>query len=217
MNKQSLVFGAAVAMLFAFLVAASMFRGDRAEEIGFLAQENASVLAPVHAQTKGPADAKVYLIEFFDPACETCAKFHPAVEALLATYPGKLRLVLRYAPFHPGSEDMVKILEAARKQDKYWEVLEMMFATQPAWASHGHPQPERIWEFLPKTGVDVERLKADLNDTSVDALIEQDLADAATLGIRKTPGFLVNGKPLTSFGYAQLKALVDSEIAANYP
>jgi len=217
MNKQSIVFGAGVAMLLAFLVAASMFRGEQAEKIGFLAQENASILAPVHAQTKGPADAKVYLIEFFDPACETCAKFHPAVERLLADHPGKIRLVLRYAPFHHGAEDVVKILEAARKQDKYWEVLEMLFATQPAWASHSHPAPERIWEFLPKTGVDVARLKADLNDTSVDALIEQDLADAATLGIRKTPGFLVNGKPLPSFGYAQLKALVDSEVAANYP
>ncbi len=217
MNKQSIVFGAAVAMLLAFLVAASMFRGDRAEKIGFLAQENASVLAPVHAQTKGPADAKVYLIEFFDPACETCAKFHPAVERLMAAHPGKIRLVLRYAPFHPGSEDVVKILEASRKQGKYWQVLEMLFATQPAWASHSHPQPERIWEFLPKTGIDVQQLKADLNDTSLDALIEQDLADAATLGIRKTPGFLVNGKPLASFGYAQLKALVDSEVAANYP
>ncbi len=217
MNRQTLVFGSAVVLLLAFLVGASMFRGQREVRIGFLAVQNASTLAPVHAQTKGPADARVYLIEFFDPACETCAQFHKPVEDLLAAHPGQIRLVLRYAPFHPGSKGMVKILEAARKQGKYWETLEVMFATQSAWASHRNPQPDRIWEFLPRAGVNIEQLKADLDDPDLDALIEQDLADAATLGIRQTPGFLVNGKPLVHFGYAQLKALVEEEIAASYP
>lgn len=216
MNKQSLVFGSAIALLLAFLVAASMFRGQQAEHIGSLAMENASVLAPTHAMTKGPADARVYLVEFFDPACETCARFHAPVEALLAAHPDKIRHVLRYAPFHPGSDGVVKMLEASRKQDKYWETLELMFATQSSWASHADPQPARLWGLLPRAGVDVERLRADLNDPSLDALVEQDLADAATLGVRKTPSFFVNGKPLPSFGYPQLKALVESEVAANY-
>ena len=47
-------------------------------------------------------------------------------------------------------------------------------------------------------------------------MIRQDVADAQTLGVRKTPSFFVNGKPLLSFGLSQLKALVNNEVAATY-
>ena len=216
MKKQSIVIVAAVVMVLAFVVGASLYRGMQAERVGFLAQENASTLVPDHAPIKGDEDARVYIVEFFDPACETCRVFHAPVERLMAAHPGKLRLVLRYAPFHQGSDVVVKMLEASRKQGKYWETLELMFASQPAWASHHNPQPERLWELLPRAGVDVVRLRADMNDPALDALIEQDLADAATLGARKTPTFFVNGKPLPSFGWEQLQTLVESEVAANY-
>ena len=46
--------------------------------------------------------------------------------------------------------------------------------------------------------------------------ISQDMADVQTLNISKTPEFLVNGKPLSSFGYDQLKALIDAELANEY-
>lgn len=135
---------------------------------------------------------------------------------LMAANPGKIKLVSRYAPFHEGSDYVVKMLEAARKQGKYWETLELMFSTQPYWASHHKPQPQLLWRFLPKAGLDMEQLKMDMNDPEIAKIIEQDLADAKTLNVKKTPEFFVNGKPLPSFGYDQLKELVRSEIEANY-
>lgn len=216
-KKPIIVIVAAVAMVLAFVVGTSMFRDRQAERVGFLAQENASTLVPAHAPTLGDEDARVYIVEFFDPACETCRVFHAPVKKLMAAHPGKLRLVLRYAPFHEGSDVAVKMLEASRKQGKYWETLDLMFASQPAWASHHNPQPELLWELLPRAGVDVERLRADMQDPALDALIRQDLADGATLGARKTPTFFVNGKPLPSFGMEQLQTLVESEVVANYP
>jgi len=158
----------------------------------------------------------VYLIEFTDPACETCSKFHPLVKKLLADNPGKIKLVVRYAPFHDGADYFVKILEAAKKQGKYWETLEVMFKTQRHWASHSNPQPKLIWKFLPKTGLDIQKVRNDMNDPEIENIITQDLADAKTLNVRKTPGFFVNGKPLQKFGYNQLKELVASEIKKNY-
>ena len=53
-----------------------------------------------------------------------------------------MRLVVRYAPLHQGSDTAVKILEAARLQGKYWEAVEKAMAFQPQWASHDHPRPE---------------------------------------------------------------------------
>jgi len=55
-----------------------------------------------------------------------------------------------------------------------------------------------------------------MNDPEIGKIIQQDLADAKTLNVRKTPGFFVNGKPLPSFGYEQLQELVESEMRKYY-
>ena len=124
--------------------------------------------------------------------------------------------MLRYAPFHQGADTMVLILEAARRQGLFWETLEVMYASQPEWASHHQPRPERIWEFLPSAGVDVEQIRKDMGDPDLRAVMLQDLEDGRTLGVRRTPQFFVNGIPLLSFGRSQLKRLLDSEVAARY-
>ena len=134
----------------------------------------------------------------------------------MAANPGKIKLVVRYAPFHKGADDMVKILEVARKQGKYWEALEVMYKTQRYWASHHNPKPQLIWKFLPRAGIDPEKIRNDMNDPAIERLIQQDLADAKALNVRKTPGFFVNGQPLTPFGYKQLHELVESEIKEKY-
>jgi protein-disulfide isomerase len=56
-----------------------------------------------------------------------------------------------------------------------------------------------------------------MKDPAIARLIAQDLADARTLNVRKTPGFFVNGRPLQSFGYRQLQDLVRSELEKVYP
>ena len=165
----------------------------------------------------GSDDAKVYLIEFMDPACETCAAFSPIIKQIMDANPGKIKHVIRYAPFHHGADNFVKILEAAKKQGKYWETLDVMYKSQRYWASHSNPQPQRIWQFIPQAGVNVEQIRRDMNDPAIAKLIDQDLADAKTLNVRKTPGFFVNGKPLQTFGSRQLLQLVQDELRANYP
>ena len=216
MKRQHIAFLGAAGLMLAFVVASFLYKGQRAEELGSMAQSNGSPLLREHAPSMGPADAKVIIVEFFDPACETCRDFAPYVKNLLAQHAGKVRLVLRYAPLHQGSDTMVKILEAARLQGKYWETLQVMFDTQPQWASHHRPQPDKIWEFLAPTGLNVEALRRDLDDPRILKIVQQDIADARTLGVRKTPEFFVNGKPLPSFGLTQLQALVAAEIEANY-
>ena len=203
-------------LLLLFVLGVSIYKNQQAKKFGFMAQENASTFVREHSQTLGSDDAKVYLVEFSDPACETCSRFHPLVKDLMAANPGKIKLVVRYAPFHTGADYFVKILEAARKQGKYWEALEVMYKFQPYWASHHNPQPHLIWKFLPNAGLDLEKIRNDMNDPKIAKLIKQDIADAKTLNVRKTPGFFVNGKPLLKFGYNQLKELIESEIRANY-
>lgn len=216
MKQYVLLAVASLALIFGFMFASSYYKEQQAEKLSFMAKENASTFVRDHSQTLGNDDAKVYLVEFMDPACETCAAFTPFVKRMMAANPGKIKLVLRYAPFHDGADYFVKILEAAKKQGKYWETLDIMYKSQPYWASHSNPQPQKIWQFLPQAGLDIEQIKKDMNDPAIAALIAQDIADAKTLNVRKTPGFFVNGRPLQVFGYQQLQELIDSELKVMY-
>ena len=74
-----------------------------------------------------------------------------------------------------------------------------------------------LFIFFNKKEDDIEQIKKDMNDPEIVRIIEQDLADAKTLNVQKTPGFFVNGKPLQEFGYQQLQQLIESEIRVNYP
>jgi protein-disulfide isomerase len=206
-----------VFLVLAFIGGSAYYKGLQVEKYGFMAEENAELFVREHSPTLGSDDAKVYIVEFMDPACETCAAFAPFIKQAMAANPGKIKLVLRYAPFHDGADNFVKILEAARLQGKYWETLDIMFKTQHIWASHHNWQPKKLWEILPKAGLDIERIRKDMHSPAIAKIIEQDMADVKALNVQKTPGYFVNGKPLQQFGYRQLAQLIQSELDRQYP
>lgn len=216
MKKQYIVLISSVLLVLLFVAGVQIYKGQQIKKYGFLAANNASLFIREYSPTLGNDDAKVYLIKFTDPACETCSAFHPFVKKLMAAHPGRIKLVIRYNPLHEGADYPVKILEAARKQGKFWETMDILYRTQGHWTSHHIVQPQKMWRILSMAGLDIEKIRKDMNDPSIQERIEQDLADAKALGVTKTPGFFVNGKPLTSFGRSQLRQLVDSEIKENY-
>ena len=165
-----------------------------------------------YSPVKGSPDAKVTIVEFFDPACETCRAFYPFVEQLMEANPGKIRLVLRYTPFHEGSDYVVKILEASREQGKYWETLEALLMSQRQWVSNHVVQQDRVLPALLQVGLDINRLRADMDSPEVSARIEQDKQDSILLKVSATPEYFVNGRPLPSFGQQQLRDLVREEL-----
>jgi protein-disulfide isomerase len=208
---------ACIILILAFVIGSNLYKDKQADKYGFMADKNIELFVRDHSPTLGSEDAKVYIVEFMDPACETCAAFAPFIKKIMAANPGKIKLVLRYAPFHDGADNFVKILEAARMQGKYWETLDVMFKTQNIWASHHNYQPQRLWEVLPRAGVNIEQIKKDMHDPAIAKIIEQDMADVKALNVQKTPGYFVNGKPLQNFGYRQLQHLIQSELDAKYP
>lgn len=211
-SQQKLVIFSAIGLILFFMIAGYAYKNYQSNEVSNKAKENALLLERPYSYSIGNKDAKVHIVEFFDPACETCAQFKPLVDKIMKDNEGKIRLTLRYAPYHTGSDHVVKMLEAARKQGKFEETLEMMFLTQRYWASHHKPNPQVLWQFLPKIGLDIDKLVIDMKDPSLDKLIAQDLADAKILGANKTPSYFVNGKPLQRFGYEELKELIYSEL-----
>ena len=215
--KYALIGISCVVLAFAFVVGSNYYKEQQVKKYGFMAAENRELFIRDHSRTLGSDDAKVFLVEFMDPACETCAAFSPFVKKIMDANPGKIKLVLRYAPFHDGADNFVKIAEAAGKQGKYWETLDLMFKTQSIWANHGNWQPEKLWDLLPRAGVDIEQIRKDMHSPEIAKIIEQDMADVKALNVQKTPGYFVNGKPLQTFGYRQLHDLIQTELNLQYP
>ncbi len=210
--KKTIFLATAALLLLVFGAGAVYFSNQRAEQAKQLAAQNQQVLMRTHSPTEGSANAPVHIVEFFDPACGTCREFYPLVKNMLKDNPGKIQLVLRYAPLHPGSDQVVKLLEASRKQGKFWPTLERLLATQSYWVINHTARPDLVWAQLEGLNLDVARLKEDMNSPEVARVIEQDVADSKVMNVSATPEYFVNGKPLPGFGYEQLKTLVDDAL-----
>lgn len=178
--------------------------------------DESAALASTHSPTLGPATAKVHVVEFLDPACETCAAFFPIVKQLMSENPGRIRLSTRHVALHEGSEVPVRVLEASRAQDKYWETLAALFATQSQWAVNHTVQPTRVMQAIAGVGLDMAKLEADMNSPEVTQRIERDLEDAKALRVTATPEYFVNGKPMPSFGEQQLRDLISEALQDAY-
>ncbi len=173
---------------------------------------NSAMFERAHSPSFGPDNASVTIVEFFDPACEACRAFYPYVKEIMKRHPEDVRLVIRYAAFHDGSETVVRLLEAARQQQIYQAVLETLLIKQGEWASHHSPNVDRAWELAAEAGLDITKAKAILDSKEMNQLIEQENADLRAFKINQTPTFFVNGQPLEQHGPDHLYQLVIEQL-----
>lgn len=216
MKKSYIITATALFMIGVFMTGSYLYKTQKNDDNTKLATQHRAALEHFHSPRMGSSNAKVTIVEFIDPACETCRLFHPYVKDLLEKHANQVNLVVRYAPFHQGSDYAIKMLLAAKQQGRFWDVLELMYDTQEGWASHHQPQPEKLWEYLDYYKFDTASMKKNMDNPTFEKIIAIDLADAKLLGANKTPTYFVNGKPLPSFGYEQLRSLVEQEISENY-
>jgi protein-disulfide isomerase len=178
--------------------------------------ENRDALVRPHAATLGAPAAKVHIVEFLDPACAACATMHAEVKRLLALYPDKVRLTTRHVAFRDGSDHAIKVLEAAKRQGKYWQTLEALYAAQSSWVVDNLVQPAKVWRAVEHVGLNAEQLKLDFNDPEVESRLNQDMRDARLLRVAESPKFFVNARPVPGAGANPLHMLVTERLRAEY-
>jgi protein-disulfide isomerase len=213
MQKKTIYFASFVVLLAIVALCGWWYLSSSTTQGQDTAAVDRSALVRPHSPNEGRVDAPVVIVEFFDPACDTCRSFYPMVKQLMAQNPDRIRLVMRYAPFHKGSDKVVAVLEAARRQGKFWQALEALFASQEDWASNHTAKVELTWKYLNGIGLNMEQLAFDMTAPDLQQAVAQDLSDANTLGVSQTPEYFVNGRPLPSFGFPQLQQLVAEELA----
>lgn len=212
MNKRVAVITVAALSLIGFAAAGAFYSRSSEDAKISVAVPAANILVRPHSPVLGRQNAPVTIVEFFDPSCEACRAMHPVVKQIMARYPDDVRLVLRYAPLHQGSEAAIRLLEAARAQGVLEPVLEAVLAAQPEW--HDDASAARAWDAAAGAGLDVEQARKIMMSPQITANLNQDVADMQAVGVRGTPTFFVNGKPLPSFGPDPLIEMVAAEVAA---
>ena len=174
MNKRILVVSAGLLALVVFALGVFFYTQQQTRQAAQLAQDNRAALVRPHSPAFGNSSAKVTIVEFIDPACETCSAFYPLVKSLVGGSFGQVNLVMRYAPLHKGSYEVVKLIEAARMQGLYWPVLQALLKSQSVWVVHHEAKPELVWDLLQETGLDVAKAKSDMNSPRVAEIVAQD-------------------------------------------
>lgn len=144
----------------------------------------------------GPKDAPITLVEYSDFECPFCARGFGTVKELMTKYKGKIRFVYKHLPlsFHPQALISAKYYEAIRLQDenKAFAFHDEIYKNQKKLSGGVN--------FLDATaksvGADLKRLKQDVESPAIAKRIDDDIREAASLGIEGTPGFVINGVPV---------------------
>ncbi len=210
---------AVVAVIFGIIGVAAYRRSAATSVPPAQRPDNTERLVRPDSPSLGPADAKVTVVEFLDPECESCAAFAPNVKKLISEFP-QVRFVFRYMPFHGNARLAATYLEAAGEQGKYFEMMDIMFRKQTDWGEiHGAaPPPNRppanvtFERFGQEIGVDLQRLKTDVMNPKHGAKADRDMADGRALGVRGTPTFFVNGRQLMGLDENGLRTMINQEL-----
>ena len=224
MRKEIKILGAvAIVVIIAAVIGASYYRSsvEQVRKPETSSNKSDAQLVRPDSPTLGPADAKVTLVEFYDPECESCAAFHPVVKQIMKDYDGRIRLVARYMPLHPNSLSAATLTEAAGEQGKYWQAQDLLFQKQDEWGTkHGpaaasQPPPNinvLFQKYAEELGLDLAKANAAVKENRYAAKIDRDKKDGQALGVRRTPTFFVNGRELARFSETDLRRLIDEEM-----
>ena len=145
---------------------------------------------PDRDHIRGPADAKVTLVEYGDFECPYCGQAEPVVRALLANF-GDLRYVWRHLPLtdvHPNAALSAEAAEAADRQSAFWPMHDLLLQHQQ------ELRPVHLVRYAADLGLDVDRFREDLRRRVGAARVAEDLDSAGSSGVAGTPTFFVNGR-----------------------
>lgn len=210
MQNKKIVLLTTVLLAVGFIVGVLFYQKSVDTKIEQLASNKGAPFVRDYSISFGENKNNVTIVEFMDPECESCKAFHPIVRKVFYEYKKEVKLVYRYLDNHPNSAYAIRILEAAKKQDGYKKVLNLMFEHQEKW-SHGQ-SVDNLWKILATSDLDIQKLKKDFNDMDIDDMLSTDRQDAYTLGVTGTPTIFVNGKMLRVLSYKTFLDLVESEI-----
>jgi protein-disulfide isomerase len=166
---------------------------------------------------KGPANAKVVIVEYSDFQCPFCSRAYTTMDTqVLKEYGDKVRFYHKQFPlsFHPWAEPAAVAAECAAQQspDAYWKLYGFFFTNQ----KDMNPQniKDKAHEGLQGTKVDMAKFDDCFDNKKSLDKVKADMAEAQTVGVNGTPAFFINGRMISGAQpFENFKSIIDDELA----
>lgn len=150
----------------------------------------------------GKADAKVIVFEYADFQCPGCAGAHPATQSIQQLYKDQVAFVYRNFPLtsaHPNALAAASAAEAAGQQNKFWEMVDLLFTNQNQWASASLDDRGKIFEsYAEKLELNIDTWRSDQTSKVVQDKIARDRALGARKSVDSTPSFFVGSSKMSA-------------------
>ncbi len=197
-----------VALVVIVVIGVSIFYSKQAAE-----QANEGV-SEVETHVKGNPEAAVTLVEYSDFQCPACGQFYPYIEDIVNLYQDDLRFEYRHFPLitiHPNALPAAIASEAAGQQGRFWEMYDILFENQSAWAEASNARAYFV-QYASELGLDVDMFKRHLDSSILENSVMDSFNDARSQGFSGTPTLLLNGEKMEIETFDDFKAQIETAI-----
>jgi protein-disulfide isomerase len=192
-----------------------MLRGDLEDLNGDPLSDTMHKINLQGAASKGPADAKVVLVEFGDLECPSCRQLDYVLRSVLPKYP-QVRLVFKDFPLesvHPWALSAAITGRCVLQQssDAFWKYHDAVYDQQDVIS----PQNayNKLTELAVQAGATEDKLKACTADPKTEELVRQSIAEGHALDVTSTPTTFVDGRRLVGPNQQALEQFIQYDSA----
>jgi protein-disulfide isomerase len=195
----------AAVLIAGLAVAFALFRSKQtAGSASFVAIQPSPNRASASAATTQPktptsvVNVSVTVEEFGDYQCPPCGLLHPELKKIEHEYGSRVNFVFHNLPLskiHKNALVAAQAAEAARLQNSFWQMHDLLYENQNAWKDQDDPRPKFI-SYARDLGLDSKRFTRDMDGPEVQQRIAADQQQAGSAGINGTPTILIEGRQL---------------------
>jgi len=160
--------------------------------------------------SRGPANAKVTIVEFSEYECPFCSKGENIIAEVLKAYPDTVRVVFRDypLPMHANAPKAAEAAHCADDQGKFWEMHDKLFANQKAL------ELANLKDYAKSLNLDMAKFETCLDSGQKTKIVAENQKAGSEVGVSGTPAFFINGMLLSGAQpFSAFKALIDAELA----
>ncbi len=167
----------------------------------------------------GAEDAPVVIMEFSDFLCPHCRTFNGLSGKLLRqnyANTGSMRWISFDFPLWPESWAPAIAAQCAKRQGKYFEMKDLLFARVDSWSQGGNPNRKFV-DYARDLGLDAGAFKSCVDGQETVAEVQASRAYGEALGIQSTPSIFFNDEPFQltggDYGYGAIEEQIKAVVA----
>jgi protein-disulfide isomerase len=132
----------------------------------------------------------------------------PVLEQVLEQYPQQVKVVFKHFPLpsHKFAHKSAQASLAAYKQGKFWEFHDLLFK------DYNNLNDQKVAEIRASLNLDADQFQREMLDPGIKALIDADLRNGNSAGVRGTPTVFINGKLLRDKSLRGFQQQINQEL-----